>query len=182
MDSFLTMQNRLRKTYRTIGHPAAYGGLDKLQEATGATAGDIREFAETEDIYQKFKPARKRFPRAQMRYEPYNVLWACDTVNLKSLAPYNQNKGYWLMVMETLSRQLSIELLETLKGSEIARAFQKIVVKRGKPCKFLMGDFGTEFFSPAMKKLCRYYRINLYATGNETKSFLGNEFVCYYFE
>ena len=166
------MQSTLKKTYHTASHPAGYGGLKKLEEATGATQSQIREFAETEDLYQKFKPARKKFPRAEMKFEPYNVLWAADTVFMKALAPYNNNKSYWLVVIETLSRQLSIELLETLKGVDVAKGFLKIIKKRKKPCQVLFTDFGSEFYSKPFRDLCRHYRIRLYSTGSETKSFL----------
>ena len=141
------MQRRLNKIYNTISHPAGYGGLQKLQEATGATQSDLEEFAENNLIYQKFKPACKRFPRAQMKYEPYNSLWACDVVHMKSLAPYNNNKKYWLVVIETLSRQLSIELLETIQGKEIVKSFQKIIAKRGAVAKNLFTDGGSEFYN-----------------------------------
>ena len=166
------MQRKLTEIYHTPSNPAGYGGLQKLQEATGATQSDLREFAENEDIYQKFKPARKKFARAEMKYEPYNSLWACDMIHLKSLAPYNDNKKYWLMVIETLSRQLSIELLETLKGDEMVAAFRRIIAKRKSFCKNLWTDSGTDFFNPEMRLFTSFYRVNHYSTGNETKCFL----------
>ena len=166
------MQTILKNIYYNAEHPAGYGGLQKLQNSTGATDQEIAIFTENEHLYQKFKPARKRFTRARFKYEPIDSVWAADVVFMRSLAPYNDGIQYLLFCIDSTSKYLWVRKLKTLKAKEFTTSFESIIVQSRRSCSRLFVDRGGEFRSTLFRKMCKFYGIKVYSTFSEMKSFL----------
>ena len=166
------MQAILKNIYHNPAHPAGYGGLQKLQSVTGATKSEIETFATNENLYQKFKPARKRFPRSKFRYEEIDSVWALDTVHMRALAPYNNGINYWLMCVDSTSKYLWVRMMKTLQSDDVTKSFEDILVKSGRFPSRIFVDRGFEFRSGPFRKLLKWYKIKSYSTYSELKSFL----------
>ena len=166
------MQSILRSVYYNARHPAGYGGKQKLQALTGATDREIDIFAHNEKLYQKFKPARKRFKRAQFIYDKIDSVWAADVVFMRSLAPYNKGVQYILFCIDSTSKYLWGRTLKTLKATEITKQFEDIIKKSGRKPSRLMVDMGGEFRSALFRKMTKFYNIKVYSTHSEMKSML----------
>ena len=172
------MNEILRAIYYNVRHPAGYGGLAQLQQATGATDSEMNEFALDEKIYQTFKPLRKRFPRAQAVYRRLGEVWASDTLYMKQLAPYNNGIQFLLIVICTLSKYLYVRGLKTLKGEEVTEKFESIIRENGgRPPVFLAVNGGMEYANEDFQTMCEFYGIKTYVTSQEVKSYFSERLI-----
>lgn len=162
----------LLKVYTDIKNPASFSGLEPLQRATGAKKKDIDEFAENVDVYNKFKPVRKKFQRAQTNYTGLNHTWSCDTINLSKLAKYNNNIAHVLVILDNLSRFMYTRGLRTLRGAECSKAMESVILKHKIVPNYLFVDRGIEFMNKIFDQLCNFYGIHRYNTDSEMKSYL----------
>ena len=66
--------------------------------------------------------------------------------------------------------------LKDKKGTSIANAFQKIILKERKPNKIWV-DQGSEFYNQSFKNFLKINNIEMYSTFNEEKSVAAERFI-----
>lgn len=119
-------------------------------------------------VNELHKPARKNFPRRRTVVKGLDDLWQSDLGILDQYAKYNKGHKYILVVIDCFSKYLWIEPLKTKTGSEVTKAFEKILKIR-RP-KHLQTDQGTEFFNSSFNRLMKQHGINHYNTFSWTKA------------
>ncbi len=156
----------LEKLYANGG--TAYGGILRLQEASGLSKSKVLSFLYSKPSYTKYRNVRKRFPRLKTIAFRINEIWSLDLAFVDKLAKYNKGVKYLLVAVDVLSRYLRVQPMKDKYAKTAAAAFAKMLNKRVKPEKVWV-DKGTEF-KAEFERYCKRKAIHLYTTQSEKKS------------
>jgi hypothetical protein len=156
--------------YYQVGHPAAYGSIEKLRRSVQKPRREVMDFLQRSDTYTRYKPARRRFPRLKTIALFKNELFQSDLADFQKLARYNKGYRYVLVCIDTLSKFVFYVPVKSKMAKDVKPAFVKIF-KVSKP-KLLQTDRGTEFVSSPMKRFFEQQNIKLYHTFSENKASL----------
>ena len=121
------------------------------------------------------RPVVKKFPRRRIVTLCVDDLWAADLVIMKKYADENDGYKYMLNVIDTFSKYAWSEPLKTKTGSEVSKAFERIIqraqtVNHSRP-NLLHVDRGKEFVNKEFKQMLKSWdNIKMYHTENEQKS------------
>lgn len=119
-------------------------------------------------VNELHRPMRINFPRRQTVVKGLDDLWQSDLGILDKYAKYNRNYKYILVVIDCFSKYLWVEPLKSKTGTEVAKAFAKILTDR-RP-KNLQTDQGTEYFNSSFERLMKQHNINHYNTFSSKKA------------
>lgn len=162
------IRNILSKVYYNPRHFGSYGSVNTLWEATGKRIPKalVNEWLESQDAFTLHRSARKKFPRNKYFVTNMDDLWQADLADMSSLKQHNKNYKYLLTVVDVFSRHAWVEALLTKTGSEILKAFERILAKsKRKPYK-LQTDKGTEFLNKTFQSFLKKNDIGYYTTNN----------------
>ena len=140
------------EVYYNPSHPASFGGLDLLRQATGKSAQKIKKWSLDQETYTLHKPVNKKFKRKSIITTFIDELWQADLCDLKDLAKYNKGYKYLLNVIDCFSKYAWSMPLKTKTGREVTDAFQQIVEKDGRIPMKLNTDKGKEFKNEVFQK------------------------------
>ena len=85
-------------------HPAGFGLVAKLANASKTNKGIVNEWLSGQNTYTLHKPVRKRFPRNLYTVTNFDDVWEMDLADLSSLSKYNEEYRYLLNVIDIFSR------------------------------------------------------------------------------
>ena len=168
------MERRLRNIFEDPGHPAGYGNAKQLYDAAknrirGLKPRDVKKFLEGKKSYTLRRPVRTKFERRKVLTRRLDWNWGADLVDLRPLARENRGNKYLLTVIDFLSRFALVGPLKTKKGSDVARAFERILRSSGRSCRKLATDKGSEFYNPDFRRLMRARKIVHYSPHSPIK-------------
>lgn len=123
-----------------------------------------------EIVDELHRPARRRYPRRQVRVLSINDLWEADLVDMQSMAGSNRNHKYLLTVINAFSKFGYGEPVKSKSGPDVTRAMEKILKTSAKPPKNLHVDRGKEFYNQHFLDLMKKYNINMYSTFSSMKA------------
>lgn len=115
------------------------------------------------DVVRKFR--KRRIISAGI-----DDIWASDLLVMLKFGRQNHGYNYILNVIDTFSKYCFLEPLKTKTGSEVAKAFEKIIIKSGRQPRLLHCDRGKEYVNKDFKEVLNKYGIQMYHTFNEEKS------------
>ena len=115
----------------------------------------------------KHKNYRERFPTLKVFAFDINEIWSLDLAYVDKLAKENKDVKFLLVVVDCLSRYLSVEPLKSKYATTTADAFKKMI--KNKQPKKVWVDAGTEFKS-SFSTLCQRKYIEIYKVFSEKKS------------
>ena len=157
----------MEKIYYDVTHPAAFGGVKKLQKATKSSQKRVVDFLRRQDAYTIYKPIRRKFTwRKTVAPRNWDQFQA-DLADFQSIKRYNSGYCYVLVVVDVLSKYVFYVAVKNKKPAEMSRAFKKIF-KTAKP-KFLQTDSGSEFTSKVLQNFFRQRGIKWFYTHSEAK-------------
>lgn len=168
----------LRKTYYTLGQPAAFSSPQKLLQVlhkeynlTGVTLKQIRDWLLEQYTYTIHRPRRVTFKRNPIISRHIDYTWQADVGFLPTYANKNNRMTSFLLVIDVVSRFIWGEPLKTKSGPEITKAFETVLAKSDprKPTK-LQTDRGKEFYNKPFKDLLAEHDIKLYSTHSDVKA------------
>jgi hypothetical protein len=81
-------------------HPAGFGSVAKLLNASKTNKGIVNEWLSGQNTYIPVKPIRKRFPRNPYTVTNIDDVWEIDLADLSSLSKYNEKYRYLLNVID----------------------------------------------------------------------------------
>ena len=159
----------MEKIYYDPNHPAALGGVAKLQKAVGKTAAT---WLETQRAYTLHKPMRHRFPTRKTRGSHHAMQFQAD---LNDMITY-KNKGfrYILTVVDIFSRFAWAQPLKTKTGIEMVEAFKKIF-RDSKP-HYLQTDQGSEFENKVFQAFLKKQGVKHFSVKSPYKASLVERF------
>ena len=168
------MARLLQQIFENPGDPAGYGNAKQLYDAAktrirGLKPKNVKQFSEEKKSYTLHCPVRTKFERRKVLTRRLDWNWGADLVDLGPLARENRGNKYLLTVIDFLSRFAFVGPIKTKKGSDVARAFERILLTSGRTCRKLATDRGSKFYNPYFKQLMRRRRIIHYSPHSPIK-------------
>lgn len=116
------------------------------------------------------KAARKNFIRRSVILKGLDDLWQADLIDFRNLKKDNKDYKYILVVIDCFSKFVWTVPVKMKSKSEVANAFNKIIVTSDRKPNNLQTDMGTEFYNTELKKLININNINHYSTYSTKKA------------
>ena len=168
------MSSKYKKIYYDPKHPASYGSVQNLAQATGSTVKEAREWLQSQDTYTLHKPIRKRFPRNKILVSGIDDQWEADLIDVQSIQSENDSHKYILTVIDSLSKYAWGIPLKDKTADTMVNAF-KTIFKERTPRK-IRTDRGKEFLCQKLQDLFKETGIIFFTSNNETKAAIVERF------
>ena len=169
------MTERLKRVYYDLQHPAGYGSVQKLVEATGLSAKKVKEWLKKQPTYTLHRQARKTYPTRQYIVHDIDEQWQVDLADVSLLSRYNSGYRFILTVIDIFSRFAWARPLKTKKGNEVAAAFKDIFAE-GRIPKRVQSDQGKEFENRHVRSLFQQHNIELFSVKSAYKAAMVERF------
>ena len=163
------LERMVLKTYYDFANPGSYGGLQRLQKATGVPVKKLKSIMQKNLIYSLHKPVRVRYTRNPTVANSINHQWAADLADMKNLSRYNRGVKYLLTVVDVLSKYAWVVPMKNKTGAEQKRAFESILKEGRKPLR-LQTDKGSEFYNKSFQDYLAQQKITHFNTQSDTKA------------
>ena len=123
---------------------------------------DVEEFLIRQPSYTRHRRAVRRFKRLATIAPGLHTDWQCDLSDMQRLSKENKGYGFFLLCIDSLSRQIFVEPVKTKHATAIVKGFQAIFDRCGyKPWK-LVSDAGKEFTARAVQDYLNEHGIKHY--------------------
>ena len=161
----------LSKRYYDPNFPGSFSGLDKFFRGIkqdgqySVKKRDIKEWLEGEDTYTVNRAVRRKFKRNRVIVSGIDNQWDGDLMVLDSLAKYNSNYKYVLLLIDIFSRYIWTVKMKNKNSTSTIAAF-KNVFKKGRVPELLRTDRGSEFVSRPVKNYLKDVGIRQFWTQN----------------
>jgi transposase InsO family protein len=160
------MDNRrvipLGKVYFDSKHPAGFGSVTKLVNATKHSRKNVKKWLSSQDTYTLHKPVRKHFPRNPYTVTNIDDVWEMDLAYLTSLSKYNDGYKFLLNVIDVFSRYAWSVPLKYKTGASVTTALKALFINR-QP-RTLQSDEGTEFVNRTVQRYLKNQVIEFHTT------------------
>ena len=132
------IEKYLHSKYYDPAFPGSFSGLDRFFNAIkkdgvyNISRDDVQEWLKSQDTYTVNKPVRRKFKRNRVIVSGIDDQWDGDLMDLSSLAKYNKNHKFILILIDIFSRFVWAVPLKSKHAFEIIRAFKNSLFKRTK--------------------------------------------------
>ena len=169
------MEEKLRKVYYDLKHPAGYASVQKLSKATGVSVQRVKTWLKKQATYTLHRQARKKYPTRRYITHDIDEQWQADLADVSLLSRQNGGYRYILTVIDLFSRYAWSRPLKTKRGDEVAAAF-KAIFKGGRIPKRIQTDQGKEFENRHVRALFAKHNITLFSVKSAYKAALVERF------
>ncbi|XP_044015999.1 uncharacterized protein LOC122857707 [Aphidius gifuensis] len=114
-------------------------------------------------------PARKNFVRRKVDIRDKDETWQADLVEMIEHSKVNSGYNYILTVIDIFSKFSWAVGLKNKTGKEVSAAME-LIFKKGRICKNLHVDQGTEFSNSTFKTMLKEYNVHMYSTFTDLKA------------
>jgi hypothetical protein len=123
-----------------------------------------------QDDYSLQKPARHPVKRANVVVAGIDNQWDADLADISSLSKFNKGIKFLLVVIDIFSRFVWVQPLKNKTGKKVVEGFKQILQK-GRKCKKLRTDKGSEFTNRWLQEYLKSQGIYFFTTQNsDTKA------------
>ena len=142
----------LKRLYTDVGKasPALFTSIEPLyreakKKIRNIKREDVEEFLIRQPAYTRHRRAVRHFKRLASIAPGLHTNWQCDLSDMQRLSKENRGYGFFLLCIDSLSRQIFVEPVKTKHATAIVKGFKAIFDRCGyKPWK-LVSDAGKEF-------------------------------------
>ena len=163
-----------QQQYTDPKFPASFTGLDKFTrelEIPYTRRQQVRtELLRDVPAYRLHFPARRRFLRRRVFIPGPFDQWSADLVDLNKWKSSNYGYRYLLTVIDGFTKMAYVEPIRKKTGPIVARAFQRVLERAGRPPKYLQTDMGKEFLADPFQQVLRQHGIKYFYTGSPLKA------------
>ena len=165
------IEKYLHSKYYDPAFPGSFSGLDRFFNAIktdgvyNISRDDVQDWLSSQDTYTVNKTVRRKFKRNRVIVSGIDDQWDGDLMDLSSLAKYNKNYKFILLLIDIFSRFVWAVPLKSKHASEIIKAFKKVFSKGRKPTS-LRTDKGGEFVAKSVQTFLKKQNINAFTTKN----------------
>ena len=117
-----------------------------MASAAKVSEEEARKWLEKQALWQIYLPAPKYIPRPHWEVSKPNMIYQADFLFLPHDTVRRKTYEYALVVVDIATRNKDAEPLTSKKSSLVAKAFEKIYLRKLKWPSVLMVDPGKEFF------------------------------------
>ena len=150
-------------------HPASYGGVKRLANATNSSRRETREWLRAQRPYTLHKPARKRYTTRPYKTGGIDQHWQGDLVEMIPYDNVNDGYRYILTIIDLFSRFAWAEPLRDKTGNEVAAALRRVFAKGRQPQRFQTDD-GREFDNRVVQHLLNVENIRFFTVKSQFKA------------
>src|SRR5271156_1961152 len=150
-------------------HPASYGGVKRLANATNSSRRETREWLRAQRPYTLHKPARKRYTTRPYKAGGIDQHWQGDLVEMIPYDNVNAGYRYILTIIDLFSRFAWAEPLRDKTGNEVAAALRRVFAKGRQPQRFQTDD-GREFDNMVVQHLLNVEIIRFFTVKSQFKA------------
>ena len=169
------MDEKLRKIYYNVNHPAGFSSVQKLAKATGLSQKTVNAWLQKQATYTLHRQARKKYPTRRYIVHDIDEQWQADLADVSLLSRQNRGYRYILTVIDIFSRYAWCRPLKTKRGDEVAAAF-KDIFKGGRIPKRIQTDQGKEFENRHVRELFGRHNIELFSVKSAYKAAIVERF------
>lgn len=160
----MTSERYIKRNYLAEKRAGSLGGVAALMRSNHyKNRKDVEHALRDLSTFALHRPIKKKFKRRFYLCPYIGYMCTADLVFYKSISRYNSGISYLLVVVECMSRFMSVIKLRTKTGAEVALGLEKIIKQSKFKCERLFSDAGTEFYSHEVKTLLKKYNIKLYS-------------------
>lgn len=167
------VDGHMKKIYYDLTRTSAYSSTQNLiREARGfgISAREVEHWLMAQEIYGRYKPARKKFPLNFYNIKGLHSVYEADLNDMRKLVDFNDGFNYFLTIICCLSRFVWVYPLKTKTGDEMASVFDRHFSETGQTCRLLQTDKGREFVAKSVQKIMKKYRIKYRTIDNAGKA------------
>jgi hypothetical protein len=163
------MDSKLQSIYYNIKHPASFGTVDKLRDATKNkySKENIARWLRAQDAHTLHKERRINFSRSRYFVPTMNNLFQSDLCDMRNLAAFNDGYKFILTVIDVFSKKAWAVPLKVKTAEAVIIALENIF-KEQKPI-FFQTDKGKEFTASKVQKFLKQNDVKFYTTNNPDK-------------
>lgn len=138
-------------------------------EASGynISSTEVKDWLLSQDIYTRFHPARKRFPRNFYNIKGIDHVWEWDLNDMSSFSDDNHPYNYFICIICCLSRYVWTFPLKSKTAVEIAQVFDAHLTNCGRKPKLLQGDHEGAFTSREVLRVLKKHNVVVRTIENE---------------
>ena len=170
------MEKFLGKIYYDPAHPASFGGLQKLYDAS-RDAGKkysrkkVEQWMETQDTPTLYRRRRKKFPTRKTYAIAPNHHHQTDLGDFSKHAKHNDGHRFVLVVIDSFSRKTFARPLKNKSNATVIEGFREIYEHLGATTPlYLSSDRGVEFVGGRVQDYFREIGIKHFVLGGNTKA------------
>jgi len=169
-----------RRTYLNQRLSGSFSGLSGFLKNRKILTGK-REEAQKElqkiRAYSLHKDIKHKFKRRPILVNFINEIWSSDLKDIRSIAKYNNNNNFVLVVIDSLSKKAYTRMIKTKTPENVIRAFKSIFKEAGSKPVYLFTDRGTEFRSQQFMKFLHENGIHPYHVYSHIKAAFAERFI-----
>jgi len=129
----------------------------------------ITKWIQSQEVYTTNRLVKQKIKRRKVIVPYIDYMWDIDTASLKDYSKDNDNFGYFLLIIDIMSRFIWTHPIKTPSGLEVKKVLHDIFNTTRVPEK-IRTDKGTEFSNKVIQKLFKSYNIDHFVTQNEVKA------------
>ena len=168
-----SLDSDLSELWYDIKNNSAFTGINTLFRAVKErelpyTRNQVIDWLKQQEVYQLYRPARRRFKRAPVITYGLNFLLECDLAFFPDLKWQMGNRNVVLVCIDVFSKFIMAEPIRSKKSMDVTAAFEKIFAKRVP--QLLRTDAGLEFLNSDVQSLFKKHGIHHYIARNAPKA------------
>lgn len=163
----------MRSLYYDLDQQSAFSSVKNLTHEArrhGIFASEVEGWLRAQDIYARYKPARKHFPLNFYNIRALHDVYEVDLNDMRKYSECNDGYSYFLVMINCFSRIVWTYPLLTKTGAEVAKVFDTHFSSLGQPCRLMQSDHGKEFISKTVQKVLQKFKIKFRTIENAGKA------------
>lgn len=117
--------------------------------------------------YTLHKPVRHKFHRNQIIVGGIDAQWEIDLADMQKYTTKNENNNYLFCVIDVFSKKAWCIPTKRKAATDMADAFEKLMNKTDRRCKYIRTDKGTEFTNRLLQNKIKKYGIRFFTNKND---------------
>lgn len=164
------INNRLKRIYYNVKHPAGLGSLAALAAAANVDKETVKKWLKKQPAYTLHRQARKRYPTRTYLVHKVDDQWQTDLADMQQLSRQNQGYKYILTIIDIMTRYAWAQPLKSKRGQEVAAAFKRVFHQDKRIPKRIQSDQGKEFENSHVRQLFDSHHIELFSVKSAFKA------------
>ena len=168
-------EDYLENIYYNPKSVVSFSGPDKLfrfvkkNKKFNITRKNIIKWIQSQENYTTNRLVELKFKRRRVIAPFIDYMWDSDTASLNDYRKENGGMGYFVVIIDIMSRYVWTQSVKTPNGREVRAFFEKVFKTKRIPEK-VRTDKGTEFSNEIMEKFFEKYNVHHFVTQNEVKA------------
>lgn len=165
----------LKNIYYNTKKPGSFSGINKLLHHVKKdgkfkfTEDEIHKWLQAQEIHTTNRLVHRQKKRRRVITPYIDYMWDVDTASFINYAKQNNNYGYFILAIDTMSRFIWTKAIKTPTKWETKKAFENFFTDKRIPHK-IRSDKGSEFSNKIMKQFFEEHNIHHFVTQNEVKA------------